>query len=94
MVISDTHISNDTSKDKRLKDFITKINRGEFPGVELLFVTGDVVSSHYVQYDSLNNRKETSRLQKAVDIFNVLNIPYYLIIGNQDYKNDYQQESN
>ena len=93
MVISDTHISNDTSKDKRLKDFITKINRGEFLGVELLFITGDVVSSHYVQYDSLNNRKETSRLQKAVDIFNVLNIPYYLIMGNHDYKIDSQHDS-
>jgi len=93
MVISDTHISNDVSKDERLSELIEKINYGEFSGVELLFVTGDVVSSHYSDYDSLDPGKNISRLHKAVNLFNKLTVPHYLIMGNHDYKIDSEHDS-
>ena len=86
LVISDTHISNDETKDKRLLQLIHQINENNFPQVKFLIVTGDVVSRIYSDYTDDNPDTSNSRLIKAVDLFNQLTIPYYLVMGNHDYK--------
>lgn len=93
IIISDTHISNDAAKDARLRKLISKINNDDFPGVDFLVDTGDVVSSVYDKYDSLQVNQGNNRLAKAVDIFKLLNVPYYLVMGNHDYKIDSDRDS-
>lgn len=86
VVISDTHISSDELKVQRLNGLIQKINDRQLPGVEMLIVTGDVVSAVYGSYVSDNPDTSDNRLARAVDIFNHLNVPFYLVMGNHDYK--------
>jgi len=86
IVISDTHISSDESKDARLKKLIEKINSDELPKVELLLITGDLVASVYGN-DKPNVADESeNRIRKLRKILNNLKIPYYLILGNHDYR--------
>jgi Icc protein len=82
IVISDTHVNNDEAKINRLNWLIEEINFKKIPDVELVFVTGDVVSSVFRNYpDTTDNR-----LRRAVSAFSKLNIPYFLAMGNHDYK--------
>jgi len=82
LVISDTHVSNDESKIYRLNWLIEKINTRKIPAVDLVFITGDVVSSVYSEYpDTADNR-----LQKAVITLSKLNVPFLMAMGNHDYK--------
>jgi len=84
--ISDTHISNDTTKDERLTFLVNQINSGAFSGVELLLHGGDVVASVYDEHPRKFPEKARNRLAKAVAILNKLNIPFHLAMGNHDYK--------
>jgi 3',5'-cyclic AMP phosphodiesterase CpdA len=86
VIISDTHISNDIRKVERLQTLIGWINLGQLPGVELMFVTGDVVSSVYGYYYPENPDTSDNRLSRAVDTFRELHIPFLLVMGNHDYK--------
>ena len=86
IVISDTHISRDESKVRRLIELSSLINDDHFPGVELLFNTGDVVSRVYGNYTETNPDTTENRLKKAVEIFRNFQIPVYLAMGNHDYK--------
>lgn len=86
IVISDTHISNDESKDKRLAQLIERINAKEFPAADLLLITGDLVSSVYGNKESNVPDESNNRLKKLQSLLGELKIPYYLILGNHDYK--------
>ena len=86
IVISDTHISRDQSKKQRLVKLSSLINEDHFPGVELLFNTGDIVSRVYGNYTSDNPDTTEKRLKTAVDIFRNFQVPVYLAMGNHDYK--------
>jgi 3',5'-cyclic AMP phosphodiesterase CpdA len=86
VVISDTHISNDARKQERLLTLIGWINTGQLPGVELMVVTGDVVSSVYGSYYPDNPDTSDNRLSRAVDTFRKLHMPFLLAMGNHDYK--------
>ncbi len=86
IVISDLHISNDETKDQRLTQLINQINSGMYPGVKFLILTGDVVSRVYSDYTEDNPDTSDSRLQRALSLLDQLNIPYYLLMGNHDYK--------
>jgi len=84
--ISDTHISNDTAKDRRLSFLVNQINSGAFPGVEFLLHGGDVVASVYDEHPRNFPYKARNRLAKAISILNKLKVPFYLAMGNHDYK--------
>ena len=86
IVISDTHISNDESKDKRLAQLIEKINANEFPSAQLLLITGDLVSSIYGNEEPNVPDESNNRMKKLQALLGELKIPYYLILGNHDYK--------
>lgn len=93
MVISDTHISSDEKKEQRLNLLVEKINTGTYPGVELLFVTGDVGSSFFKNLNSENPELGDNRVRKAVNILNKLTIPYHMAMGNHDYKRHSDRDS-
>jgi len=91
VVLSDVHISNDQSKDKRLHDLIEKINSEEIPNVKFVVVTGDFVSAVYSA--GKERIDENSRLVKGISIMNNLKVPYYIALGNHDYKIDNDRDS-
>jgi 3',5'-cyclic AMP phosphodiesterase CpdA len=86
VVISDTHVSSDESKDNRLRELINQINSGKLAEVDILINTGDVVSCVYGSHYADNPDTSENRLKKSVGIFSQLNIPYFLVMGNHDYK--------
>jgi hypothetical protein len=77
VVISDTHVSNDESKIKRLNQLCNWINTDK-----LLFITGDVVSSVFSEYPDTSN----NRLKKAIETFSTFEVPFFPVMGNHDYK--------
>lgn len=86
IVISDIHISNDETKDQRLMQLIQNINAGDFPGVKFLVANGDIVSRVFSDYTHDNPDTSDSRLKRAMVLLRQLNIPFYLVMGNHDYK--------
>ncbi|MDZ7332777.1 MAG: metallophosphoesterase [candidate division KSB1 bacterium] len=86
IIISDTHISNDESKDKRLAQLIDRINNDEFHSVALLFITGDLVACVYGNKEPGVPDESNNRIKKLQMILGELKIPYYLILGNHDYR--------
>lgn len=92
MLLSDVHISNDETKDERLSGLIDSINAGSFEDLEALLFTGDNVSSFYrdrYEGDSLTN----NRAVKFIKILEDIEIPYYIALGNHDYKIDSDKDS-
>jgi hypothetical protein len=86
VIISDTHISKDESKDGRLRQLITKINNDKIPNVHLVFNTGDAVSRIYGDYTSENRDTSDDRAQRYLDLINQLSVPAFTALGNHDYK--------
>lgn len=86
IVISDTHISNDESKDKRLAALVEKINSHQFLAVELLLITGDLVSCVYGNKEPNEPDESNNRIKQLQALLGELHIPYYLILGNHDYR--------
>lgn len=93
MIVTDTHISNDEEKDKRLDTLLNMVNAGVLPGIDFVVNTGDVVSSVYKKYDESDPEKSYNRLLKTIRLFNQLEIPYYFTMGNHDYKIDSDRDS-
>lgn len=93
MVLSDIHISSDGQKEHLLDSLVEKINEGSYPGVELLFVTGDVGSSFFKDFNADDPEKGDNRVRKAVNIFNNLKIPFHLAMGNHDHKRHSDRDS-
>ncbi len=69
MVLSDIHLSNDESKEERLKNLIQMVNENEFPGLEIITATGDNVSSVYDKFYPEDSSKGYNRLEKLSEIF-------------------------
>ena len=86
LIISDTHISRDESKDERMRELIDKINGDKNGMVHLVFNTGDAVSRIYGDYTAQNQDTSDDRLQRYVDIISTLDVPVYTALGNHDYK--------
>jgi predicted MPP superfamily phosphohydrolase len=92
MVLSDIHISNDESKDRRLADLISDINDELPTQLDFVVITGDNVSSFYSDRrggDHFGN----NRAAKLLDILNQSQKPIYLTLGNHDYKIDRAKDS-
>jgi 3',5'-cyclic AMP phosphodiesterase CpdA len=93
LVISDTHISSDQTKIDRLRELNHRINQGVIPGICMLVHTGDVVSSVYKRYKGEAYDRRDSRLARADQLFSQLDIPFYWVMGNHDYKIDSDRDS-
>lgn len=91
-VISDVHISNDQSKEERLSRLIDRINNGSNPKIDRLIITGDCVSSVYADYEK-GESNSNNRLKKFVDCLKPLDVPYYPVMGNHDFKIDKERDS-
>lgn len=92
LVLSDIHISNDESKDIRLRNLIDSINAGNFENLDLLIATGDLVSSFYKDRNN-GDGFDNNRAAKFSSIIKEVEIPYYLALGNHDYKIDGDKDS-
>ncbi len=93
MVISDVHISRDESKDFRLESLISDINSGVYPALQGLFVTGDCVSKVYGDTKNGIHLESSNNLTKLIDLLRPLPVPYFLVMGNHDYKIDSDKDS-
>lgn len=92
LVLSDIHISNDESKDMRLRNLVDSINAGHFENLDLLVATGDLVSSFYNKRNN-GDDFDNNRAAKLNSIIKEIKIPYYLALGNHDYKIDGDKDS-
>jgi len=93
MVISDIHISRDESKDRRLQSLISDINTDRYPGLKGLIVTGDCVSKVYSDKKDGMHLESGNNLAKLVELLQPLSVPYFLVMGNHDYKIDSDKDS-
>jgi hypothetical protein len=84
IVISDTHFRNEPRAAQALASIVARANA--LPGVELVLVTGDLVSRVY--NDCTKENPDTSKclLADAVKILRGLKMPFYLAMGNHDYR--------
>ncbi len=92
LVLSDIHISNDETKDIRLRNLVDSINAGHFENLDLLIATGDLVSSFYKDRNN-GDDFDNNRTAKFSSIIKELEIPYHLVLGNHDYKIDGEKDS-
>lgn len=87
MVLSDTHISDNQEKSDRLKNLVRMVNMGEILNIDMVFITGDIVSSVYGRrYTPENPDTSDNWLGKAMNIFRQFDKPHYLAMGNHDHK--------
>jgi len=93
MVISDVHISRDEDKDTRLNILIEQLNSDFYPKTECLVLTGDVVSKVYSDKKDVVHLESSNNLAKLMGMLNELTIPFYLLMGNHDYKIDGNKDS-
>ncbi|MDZ7765881.1 MAG: metallophosphoesterase [Melioribacteraceae bacterium] len=61
------------------------------PDVKFVAVTGDFVSAVFTA--GKERTDENSRLVKGISIMNNLTVPYYMVMGNHDYKIDNDRDS-
>lgn len=92
LILSDIHISNDVTKDQRLADMISAVNDGMFKNLDMLIITGDVVSS-FQRFRDRGDELENQRAAKFIQIASRLEIPWYIALGNHDYKIDSDRDS-
>ena len=86
LVLSDTHVTSSVSKAGRIRAILEKVNNQTIPGVDMVFVTGDIVSNVYGDYTPENQDKSDNRMERAVNVFSVLEVPYHWAMGNHDHK--------
>jgi predicted phosphodiesterase len=93
MVIADTHISNDVAKTERFEGFLRSVEGGAYPGVELVLIVGDVVSSVHDRYHPEAPDAGYNRLAVVAGILERLTLPVHLVMGNHDYKIERDRDS-
>ena len=86
VIVSDTHVSLDKSKIDRLNKLSKMIISEELSDVHFIVNTGDVVSRVYGEYRNDNPDTSDNRLRRAVEAFKKMQIPWYFVMGNHDYK--------
>ena len=94
MVISDEHVSEDTTINFHLTHLINNINKNKYPNLKFLISTGDNVDHVYNHYYSDSLNKSVNYLEKFSNIIKSVNIPYYLVMGNHDFEIDSDRGSN
>lgn len=91
-LITDVHISNDESKDNRLRNFINKVNAEEIKA-DMIVVNGDCVSSIFTDRNHDRTDERNNRLARFYEIMNTSQVPYFIVMGNHDYKIDSDKDS-
>lgn len=86
LVLSDTHVTSSLSKVERIRAILEKVNDQTIPDVDMVFVTGDIVSNVYGDYTPENPDKSDNRMERAVNVFSALEVPYHWAMGNHDHK--------
>ena len=92
LILSDLHISNDETRDQRLTDMISAVNDGMFENLDMLIITGDVVSS-FQRFRDEGDLPENLRAAKFIQLISRLEIPWHMALGNHDYKIDSDRDS-
>jgi len=91
-VLSDVHISSSEGKDNRLKEFVKKVNSREL-NVDAVIVTGDCVSTVFAGETPEEHTTENNRLLRFNTMMSKLEVPYFFVMGNHDYKIDQSKDS-
>ncbi len=88
VVLSDIHFSGDAEKIEQAQKIIAAINNkeGDFPAVDALVITGDVISKIYPDWPDTTE----CHIDVATTTLAPLSVPYYLGLGNHDYNLGYQ----
>jgi len=93
MVISDVHTSNDQTKMEKMANLVSGINDGEYQQVDFLVITGDCVSSFLEDRDRDHDDLTNNRVLKLLKVLEPLEKPFYLVMGNHEYKIDRDKDS-
>jgi DNA repair exonuclease SbcCD nuclease subunit len=78
-------MSSDQQKTSALENVVHNINAKKDGQVDFVLVTGDVVASIY---DHADRHNKESRIGKVVSQLQKLNVPYFIGLGNHDYRID------
>lgn len=93
LVISDVHISSDSSKLEKLTGLVSEINYGRYNAIDFLVITGDCVSSFHENREKNLDDISNNRVMKLMQVLEPLQIPVYLVMGNHEYKIDRNRDS-
>jgi hypothetical protein len=93
IVVSDVHTSNDRFKMEKMAWLVTEINEGEYADVDFLVITGDAVSSFLENRDRDHDDPANNRVMKLLNVLEPLEKPFYLAMGNHEYKIDRNKDS-
>ena len=94
MVVSDVHTSNDQTKMDKMANLVSGINGGEYKHVNFLVITGDCVSSFLEKREWGHDDPANNRVLKLLKVLEPLEKPFYLVMGNHEYKIDRDKDSN
>ena len=93
LVLTDVHTSNDRSKMEKMAYVVDEINNGIYSQVDFLVITGDCVSSFLEHRDRDHGDPANNRVRKLLNVLDGLEKPYYLAMGNHEYKIDKGKDS-
>ena len=93
MVVSDVHTSNDQSKMDKMANLVWEINEGDYQQVDFLVITGDCVSSFLENREKDHGDPANNRVLKLLRVLEPLEKPFYLVMGNHEYKIDREKDS-
>jgi predicted MPP superfamily phosphohydrolase len=93
MVVSDVHTSNDRSKMDKMAKLVSEINEGAYRHVDFLVITGDCVSSFLENRERDHGDPANNRVMKLLNVLEPLEKPFYLVMGNHEYKIDRDKDS-
>jgi predicted phosphodiesterase len=93
MVVSDVHTSNDRSKMDKMANLVMEINNGAYGQVDFLVITGDCVSSFLESRERDHGDPANNRVLKLLKVLEPLEKPFYLVMGNHEYKIDRDKDS-
>lgn len=86
MAIADPHLNHDGSDDvNRFRSLIDRLNTGEIPDIELLLISGDLVTSLPHENPDYYTDTPDNPASLFKSIIGELSIPYLYSLGNHDY---------
>lgn len=93
VVLSDIHVSDNDSKLKKLEKFVSFYNTNLAAHSEFVLTTGDNVS--FLLTDRTNGVDEpgNNKLRSFVQVMSGLEDPFYLDMGNHEYKIDERRDA-
>lgn len=95
LVLSDIHISDSDSKTIKLQKFVNDFNNTDSinNGVDLIITTGDNVSYLFSDRNWNRDSLPNNKLRTFTKTMSELKVPYFLCMGNHEYKIDQDRDS-